>query len=99
MPRRVPFDEKSADRTRKHIASRAMLFLPSPTRILHAFEQHRFLLLFLFLLAILLVYPYTENSGVGTYVFRVLIGLVTALSVYAVSFRRGVAIVAVLLAI
>jgi hypothetical protein len=91
--------EKSAGRTRKHIASGAML-PPMPTsRFLRIAGEHRFLLLFLFLLATLLAYPYTESAALGTYVFRVLIGLVTALSVFAVSFRRGIAIVAVLLAI
>jgi hypothetical protein len=69
------------------------------SRLLLIAEEHRFLLLFLFLLATLLAYPYTEHNVLGTYIFRVLIGLVTALSVLAVSFGRGVAIVALLLAI
>jgi hypothetical protein len=62
-------------------------------------EENRFLLLFLFLLATLFAYPYTEHSALGTYIFRVLIGVVTALSVFAVSIGRGIAIVAILLAI
>jgi hypothetical protein len=69
------------------------------SRFFRVAGEHRFLLLFLFLLATLLAYSYTESTALGTYIFRVLIGLVTALSVFAVSFRRGVAIVAVLLAI
>ncbi len=68
-------------------------------RVLLFAGQHRFLLLFLFLLATLIVYPYTENTAMGTYVFRVLGGLVIALSVFVVSFGRGLAIGAVLLAI
>jgi hypothetical protein len=61
--------------------------------------QHRFLMLFLFLLATLIAYPYTEGRGSGFYAFRVLSGLVIALSVYVVSFRRGLAIIAIVLAI
>jgi len=63
------------------------------------FTQHRFLLLFLFLLANLMVYPYTEGRGFGFYAFRVLGALIVALSVYVVSFGRGLAIVAILLAV
>lgn len=63
------------------------------------FTQHRFLMLFLFLLATLIAYPYTEGRSSGFYVFRVLSGLIVALSVYVVSFRRGLAIGAILLAI
>jgi hypothetical protein len=70
--------------------------LPAVARV---FTEHRFLILFVFLLATLIAYPYTEGSGSGYYVFRVLTGGIIALSVYAVSFRRGLAVVAVLLAI
>jgi hypothetical protein len=69
------------------------------SRLLFIAGQYRFQLLFIFLLATLLAYPYTEKAAAGTYVFRVLIGLVTALSVFAVSVRRGLAVVAALLAI
>jgi uncharacterized membrane protein len=69
------------------------------TRLVSLFAKHRFLLLFLFLLSTLIAYPYTENSGFGYYAFRLMGGLVIALSVYVVSFRRGLAGVAVLLAI
>jgi Ion channel len=61
--------------------------------------QHRFLMLFLFLLANLIAYPYTEGRGFGFYAFRVLGALIVALSVYVVSFGRGLAIVAILLAV
>ena len=70
--------------------------LPAVARV---FTGHRFLILFVFLLATLIAYPYTEGSGSGYYLFRVLGGGIIALSVYAVSFRRGLAVVAVLLAI
>ena len=43
--------------------------------------------------------PYTEAHGAGFYAFRALSAGVIALSVYVVSFRRGLAAVAVLLAI
>jgi len=63
------------------------------------FTEHRFLLLFLFLLATLIAYPYTEGSGSGYYVFRVLSTLIIVLSVFVVSFRRWLAVGAILLAI
>ena len=69
---------------------------PVLTRV---FTDHRFLMLFVFLLATLIAYPYTENRAFGLYAFRVMSGAIIALSVYAVSFRRGLAIVALLLAI
>jgi hypothetical protein len=58
---------------------------------------HRFLLLFIFLLAYVVAYPYSE--GHGYYAFRLLAGVILALSVYAVSFRRGLAVAALVLAI
>jgi hypothetical protein len=69
------------------------------TSLVRVFSDHRFLLLFLFLLASLIAYPYTEHSGFGYYAFRVMGSLIIALSVYVVRFRRGLAVVAVLLAI
>jgi len=58
----------------------------------------RFMLLFIFLLANLIAYPYTEHSGFGYYAFRVLGGAIIGLSVLVVSFRRGLAVVAIVLA-
>jgi hypothetical protein len=58
----------------------------------------RFMLLFVFLLADLIVFPYTEHIGFGYYAFRVLGGAIIALSVLVVSFRRGLAVVALVLA-
>ena len=71
---------------------------PRPA-LVRLFAEHRFLILFVFLLTNLIIYPYTETRGSGFYVFRLLSGLITALSVYAVSVRGGLAIVAILLAI
>ena len=53
---------------------------------LRVLTQHRFLMLFLFLLATLIAYPYTEGRSSRFYAFRVLSGLIIALSVYVVVF-------------
>ncbi len=63
------------------------------------FAQHRFLLLFLFLLATLIACPYAEKSGAGYYVFRVLGSTIIGISVYVVSIHRGLAVFTILLAI
>ncbi len=60
---------------------------------------HRFFLLFLFLLGYLILYPYTQKNAIGYYTFRVVAIAITVLSVYAVSFRRGLVIIALALAI
>jgi hypothetical protein len=59
----------------------------------------RFFLLFIFLLGSLVLYPLTEGNGSRYYLFRFLGSAAVLLSVYAVSFRRGVLLVAALLAI
>ena len=59
----------------------------------------RFFLLFLFLLGSLVLYPLTEGNGSRYYLFRFLGSAAVLLSVYAVSFRRGVLLVAALLAV
>ncbi len=59
----------------------------------------RFFLLFVFLLGSLVLYPLTQGSGSRYYLFRFLGSAAVLLSVYAVSFRRGVLMVAALLAI
>jgi hypothetical protein len=61
--------------------------------------EHRFFLLFIFLLATLIAYPYTEHSGFGSYAFRILSFTVIALSVYVVRFRSGLVVFTILLAI
>ena len=63
-----------------------------------ALAERKFLLLFLFLLASLLVYPYAE-SVFGYYAFRVVASVTIVFCVYAVSARRSVVIVAIVLAI
>jgi hypothetical protein len=60
---------------------------------------HRFFLLFLFLLASLVIYPYAEESQFSYYLLRVLGSAVILLSVYAAGFRRSLLILALVLAI
>jgi len=72
----------------------------SKTRAMsEATVTHKFFLLFVFLLGYLIFYPYLQNSGAGYYMFRLIATAITALCVYAVSFRRSLAIVALALAI
>ena len=63
-----------------------------------ALAQRRFSILFFFLLAYLVLYPYAIQSRSSYVGFRVFGAVVTVLSVYAVSFRRGAILIAVLLA-
>jgi hypothetical protein len=67
-------------------------------RLLHVLGG-RFALLFFFLLGSIAVYPYAESSAVGFYGFRILGALVILLTVYAVTFSRGLFVLVVLLAI
>ena len=59
---------------------------------------HKFFLLFLFLLSYLALYPYMGDTGARYQVFRMVGIAVTLMSVYAVSFRRGLIFVALILA-
>jgi hypothetical protein len=60
---------------------------------------YRFFLLFLFLLATLVLYPYAEESQFSYYALRLLGSAVILLSVYAAGFRRSLLILALVLAI
>jgi Ion channel len=60
---------------------------------------HKFFLLFLFLLAILVFYPYVQNGGFGYLAFRVFGGVGILIAVYAIRLRRTLLLVALLLAI
>lgn len=62
-------------------------------------SSHRFLLLFLFLLVTLALYPFAETSTSGYSAFRLVGSAVILLSVYAVGFRRGILIFALVLAV
>jgi hypothetical protein len=69
--------------------------------LLHAkaLAERKFLLLFLFLLAALLLYPYAESSAFGYYAFRVFGSVTIVFCVYAVNVRRSLVIAAIVLAI
>lgn len=66
---------------------------------LKALAERKFLLLFLFLLASLLLYPYAESSALGYYAFRVFGSVAIVFCVYAVNVRRSLLIAAIVLAI
>lgn len=59
----------------------------------------RFFLLFLFLLATLILFPFAEADHVGTYAFRVIASFAIAASVYATKVHRGLLIFATVLAV
>jgi hypothetical protein len=61
--------------------------------------HRRFFLLFLILLGMLLFYPYAETNAFLYFVFRAVGSVTVLLSVYAVSVRRSVLIIALVLAI
>jgi hypothetical protein len=71
----------------------------NPARRILAVTGHKFFLLFLFLLLYLAFYPYVGDTGVRYHVFRVFGAAVTLMTVYAVSFRRGLIVVALILAV
>jgi hypothetical protein len=71
----------------------------NPARRILPVTGHKFFLLFLFLLAYLALYPYTGDSGMPYSVFRMVGAAVTLMSIYAVSFRRGLILVALILAV
>ncbi len=75
--------------------------MATPISIQHAnsLANRRFFLLFLLLLSSLIIYPYAENTTFGYYAFRVLASAIILFCVYAVSFRRGLLIFAILMAI
>ena len=72
---------------------------PAATPAPSATSGRRYLLLFIFLLASLILYPFADNSSAGYYLLRVMGSAVILLSVYAVGYRRSLLIFAVLLAV
>src|SRR5260370_25788731 len=60
---------------------------------------HRFFLLFVFLLATLILFPYAEASHFGSYAFRVIGSFAILVSVYAANLHRSLLILAIALAI
>jgi Ion channel len=73
--------------------------LLSRSRAKSTLTGHRFLLLFLFLLAMLIVYPYAEATHFGYYALRVMAIFATFLSVYAAKIHRSLLVLAIALAI
>jgi Ion channel len=59
----------------------------------------RYLMLFIFLLASLILYPFADNSAAGYYLLRVMGSGVILFSVYAVGYRRSLLVFAILLAV
>jgi Ion channel len=68
------------------------------TRV-HALTGHKFLLLFLLLLASLILYPYVENSGFRYVAFRILGSAGILIAVYALRLRSTLLLVALALAV
>jgi hypothetical protein len=64
-----------------------------------ALNRHRFFLLFVFLLATLILFPYAEASHFGSYAFRVIGSVAILVSVYAAKIHRSLLIIAIVLAI
>jgi hypothetical protein len=66
---------------------------------LRALAGDKFFLLFLFLLASLVLYPYVQNGGFGYFAFRIVGSAAILIAVYAIRLRRTLLVVALLLAI
>ncbi len=64
-----------------------------------AITGHRFFLLFVFLLATLILFPYAEASHFGSYAFRVIGSVAILVSVYAAKVHRSLLLFAIVLAI
>lgn len=66
---------------------------------LSALSKRRFLLLFLFLMATLVLYPYAESNRFGYFAFRMFASAAILLSVYAAKLRHTLLLFALTLAI
>jgi Ion channel len=64
-----------------------------------ALTRYRFFLLFVFLLATLILFPYAEAPHFGGYAFRVIGSFAIVVSVYAANVHRSLLILAMVLAI
>jgi Ion channel len=62
-------------------------------------STRRYMVLFIFLIATLIAYPFADSSTAGYYLLRVMGSGVILLSVYAVGYRRSLLIFALLLAV
>jgi len=61
--------------------------------------NRRFFLLFVFLLSVLILYPYAESNHFGFYAFRVIGSFAILISVYAAKIHRSLLALAIVLAI
>jgi hypothetical protein len=61
--------------------------------------RHSFFLLFVFLLATLILFPYAEASHFGSYAFRIIGSIAVVVSVYAAKVHRSLLVLAIVLAI
>ena len=61
--------------------------------------DHRFFLLFVFLLATLILFPYAEAGHFGSYAFRIIGSFAIVVSVYAAKIHRSMLVFAIVLAI
>jgi hypothetical protein len=73
--------------------------MPDPPAAAPGPTGRRFLLLFVFLLACLILYPFADNSSAGYYLIRVIGAAIILLSVYAVGYRRSLLIFAIVLGV
>ncbi len=64
-----------------------------------ASSGRRYLMLFIFLIATLILYPFADSSFAGIYLLRVIGSGVILLSVYAVGYRRSLLAIAAMLAV
>lgn len=64
----------------------------------HAWYQNKFMWLFIFLMGVLVYYPYSVGSSFRYYSYRALFVVVILFTVYALSLRRSVLVVALVLA-
>jgi|SRR5580704_4437376 hypothetical protein len=69
------------------------------SRRLRDLTGHKFFLLFLFLLASLVLYPYLKDSGFGYFAFRLISAAGILVAVYAIRLPRTLLLLALLLAV
>jgi hypothetical protein len=64
----------------------------------HAWYQNKFMWLFIFLMSVLITYPYSMGSDFRYYSYRTLFSLVILFTIYALSMRRSLLVIALVLA-
>ena len=64
----------------------------------HAWYQNKFMWLFIFLFGVLVSYPYSVGSNFRYYLYRALFCVVILFTVYALSLRRSLLVIALVLA-